>query len=160
MGRPKESTEKKFWKYVEVNFLKGCCWHWTGKKNGHGYGIITQDGKDLRAHRISYKLHFGQIPKGNLIRHDCDNPECCNPCHLTPGSQKDNMGDAAKRNRLPSGKRHHWGKISDAEVREIYRRRKNGETGADLAREFKISQQRVCDIFKRRDRKILRGAEI
>lgn len=56
-------------------------------------------GKLVRAHRYSYELHYGPIGPGLIVRHECDNPRCCNPLHLSAGTQKDNMNDAAVRYR-------------------------------------------------------------
>ena len=39
-----------------------------------------------------------------IVRHVvCDNPPCCNPKHLTSGSQKDNIHDAVRKGRMASG---------------------------------------------------------
>ena len=42
-------------------------------------------------------MKFGEIPKGMVIRHKCDNPNCCNIEHLEIGTQKDNIEDMIKR---------------------------------------------------------------
>jgi hypothetical protein len=41
----------------------------------------------------------GEMPKGAAY-HKCDNPSCVNPDHLFVGTQKDNMRDASRKNRL------------------------------------------------------------
>lgn len=80
------------------------CWSWSGAKDGNGYGIISNrnkgDKSPEKAHRVSYEKHNGEIPKGMVIRHMCDNPECTNPEHLEIGTQTDNMQDCSKRKRL------------------------------------------------------------
>lgn len=50
------------------------------------------------------------------------------------------------------GDNHHSSKITDAVAFAIKRRRMNGERGRDLAREFGVSEQTVCDIAKGRSR--------
>lgn len=36
--------------------------------------------------------------------HSCDNPPCCNPAHLSAGTNQQNLADAAAKGRL-SGRR-------------------------------------------------------
>ncbi len=55
-----------------------------------GYGQFTYNGKSCYDHRIAYR----KIPEDKpFICHRCDNPPCCNPNHLFPGTMKDNFDD-------------------------------------------------------------------
>lgn len=62
----------------------------------------------VRAHRFAYETRIGAIPNGLLIMHKCDVKLCCNPRHLQPGTQLDNMQDAANKGRMASGERGGW----------------------------------------------------
>lgn len=75
------------------------CWEWKGAKGTGGYGIFSANGKAYRAHRFSYELHVGPIPKGMYICHQCDNPCCCNPAHLFAGTPTDNNRDRSRKGR-------------------------------------------------------------
>lgn len=75
------------------------CWEFTGFKNLKGYGKLRSSGQQL-AHRVSWVIHNGDIPKGMLVCHKCDNPPCCNPDHLFLGTAKDNAHDAIKKGRI------------------------------------------------------------
>ena len=75
------------------------CWVWTGCTNKDGYGKIWHRGKHHQIHRLSYWLHFGEIPEGLNVLHRCDNPPCCNPDHLYLGSQRRNVRDREERGR-------------------------------------------------------------
>lgn len=91
----------RFWRHVN----KGSpyeCWVWTGSNDGKGYGQISAGAgrSPIKAHRLSWEIHNGQIPAGMVICHRCDNPKCVNPSHLFVGTQKDNMVDCATKNRL------------------------------------------------------------
>ena len=61
---------------------KNGCWEFTGGRDKDGYGKFTVLGVTLRAHRVAYDLCVGDIPKGALVLHSCDNPSCINPSHL------------------------------------------------------------------------------
>ena len=67
------------------------CWNWTGAKSRDGYGQFGIDGKSKRAHRASYELFKGKIPKGLVIHHQCSNTFCINPAHLEAVTQKVNI---------------------------------------------------------------------
>lgn len=91
---------ERFWNNVIKN-PEGC-WGWRAYKDPNGYGQMSVMGKLQRAHRISYTLHYGVIPKGMMVCHKCDNPECTNPDHLFLGTNADNMRDAYKKAQLPT----------------------------------------------------------
>lgn len=74
------------------------CWEWTGWR-AHGYGYFFHEGKDQRAHRVSYELFVGSIPDGLVVMHSCDNRPCVNPDHLSVGTQADNVRDMVAKGR-------------------------------------------------------------
>lgn len=77
------------------------CWVWQRCTAGNGYGGISI-GKQKAGyvHRVSYSIYKGEIPKGMVVMHNCDNPPCCNPEHLRAGTQTDNMQDAKRKGRM------------------------------------------------------------
>lgn len=71
------------------------CWHWTGAVQSRGYGSISHGGRTYSTHRVAYELLVGEIPAGLQIDHLCRNKRCCNPAHLDPVTQDENVARAA-----------------------------------------------------------------
>lgn len=67
------------------------CWLWTGAADGHGYGHINIGGRFPAVHRVMYELERGPIPVGLVLDHLCRTPLCCNPDHLEPVTQRENL---------------------------------------------------------------------
>jgi hypothetical protein len=82
------------------------CWLWNSSTYKSGYGWLKVFGKVVSAHRYSYELHKGEIPKGMHILHSCDVKTCINPEHLRPGTHQENMNEAVERSRIRSGENH------------------------------------------------------
>ena len=92
----------EFWSRVRI--LPNGCMVYHGEKNPSGYGRVEMKGRTSRshrrcgAHRAAYAMTWGECPAMPLL-HSCDNPACVNPCHLTPGTQAQNVADMVSRGR-------------------------------------------------------------
>lgn len=144
------------------------CWPWQGYCEPHGYGRLSISGRIARAHRLAYEFTYGPIAEGQVIRHTCDNPPCCNPAHLLAGSQADNVADRDARGRTARGDRagartkpeHHrsllgeespTAKLTEAQVRAIRESYRTGGIGArPLARLYQVSRSLIRAIVQGR----------
>lgn len=145
------SLEERFFSRLKKE-INGC-WHWTGGKNGAGYGAIQDKLKYIQAHRLSWELHQGEIPDGMFVCHKCDNPSCVNPLHLFLGSHSDNMKDKALKGRAKGahdGEEHPFAKLTVKKVKEIKQLIADGERTYILARNYGVSQSTICDIKYKR----------
>jgi hypothetical protein len=93
----------RFWS--KVNKTESC-WIFTGKCRSRQYAIFNWKHNDKTygrsAHRLAWELINGEIPPKLQLCHDCpggDNPKCCNPDHLFPGTAKQNEQDKLRKGR-------------------------------------------------------------
>lgn len=121
------------------------CWLWKKVGTG-GYGNAYLDGWLIGAHRLSYLLHCGPIPKGIMVCHKCDVRNCINPDHLFLGTAKDNSIDMAKKRRGYFGESCRNSKLKEAEVLEI---RASKLPTSVLTKQFNVSSFTVKAIRAR-----------
>lgn len=107
------------------------CWEWQAGFFADGYGAISVDGQPRKAHRVSYELNVGPIPKGGHILHACDNTRCVNPRHLRVGDAAANASDKMERGRVSR-----TCKISDDDVAAI---RASTLPVKDIANQYSVS---------------------
>lgn len=125
------------------------CWIWMGATLGRGYGHTWDGKRRCTAHRLAWKIYFGEIPEGNFVLHRCDTPSCVNPHHLFLGTNQDNIRDAAIKRRLNTCQRnedHPAAMLTDDQVRSI---RSSSGSQYSIAKEFGVTQGTICRIISR-----------
>jgi predicted XRE-type DNA-binding protein len=100
----------KFWSRVDKapgHGPHGDCWLWMMGGTTAGYGVTwlpveqpNTRSKSMYAHRVAFLITHGHIPVDRpLILHRCDTRRCCNPDHLFPGTDADNVHDMWSKGR-------------------------------------------------------------
>lgn len=170
-----KTPEEKLWYGVSKlsgQGRDGDCWEWqyskrgSGDRVGGGYGYFTLRGTKYSTHRFAYELTKGEIPEGLKILHSCDNPPCCNPQHLSLGTDQDNVLDMFAKGRggigeshwtkhkpecLARGEKQHSAKMTPEKVRAMRQRwDAGGATSRELAKEFGIKQSSAHKICARK----------
>jgi hypothetical protein len=130
---------ERFHQKYEID--KSGCWLWTGGIRPNSKGVPyprhwNDDRKSIGAHRFSFELVRGAIPKGMYVCHKCDTPLCVNPDHLFVGTHHDNMRDMVQKKRSFTGR----GENKKG-------RAKLTNQQADQIKKMDISHQKLASIF-------------
>lgn len=148
----------RFWEKVIKGKTEDDCWGWNGTRSKElKYSIlyVSAQKPTVKAHRISWEIHFGAIPSGIIVRHKCDNPTCTNPKHLELGTILDNNQDMVKRER------HGRMKFTHEQVRRIralYERHRDHLTHKRIAEWFGVSKATISHMMTGRNWKLAEGA--
>lgn len=89
----------RFWARVDMSGGFFACWPWSGAVDRWGYGRVMANYREIGTHRVALLLSGREIAAGFQACHRCDNPPCCNPLHLYPGTPSQNQRDASERGR-------------------------------------------------------------
>lgn len=148
------SLEERFWKSVDVR-QEHECWNWLACKDYDGYGVITLKHRPLRTNRVSWMIHFGEIPEGLCVCHTCDNPCCVNPSHLFLGTHGDNAKDRERKGRrkIKYGDDNPNTKFSSVAIKSVLDQYETGQyTQKKLSEMSGISRSHLCAIIHGRKR--------
>ncbi len=142
-----ERIKKYYEKYV---VRKDGCWDWKGTIQHTGYATLNIR-PPIKAHRASWLIHKGEIPKGLIVCHNCpdgDNRRCTNPDHLWLGTHKDNTQDKIKKGRsnTPKGVQLKISKLNEDQVRSIRIMLEKGLSCAEIGRKENVSRKIISRI--------------
>jgi hypothetical protein len=136
-----------------VNYRDGRVFHYdtreiyTHAPNSGGYlcttlnDISTGRKETFGIHELVCMAFHGLPPTAKCeTRHLDGNKRNNRAENLAWGTRHENREDSRRHGVLPEGDKHGLAKITDAQVREIQRRRAAGESGSTLAEEFGIDR--------------------
>lgn len=89
---------QRFEAFVQPEPTTGCLL-WLGGTNEHGYGVLTENRKTAKAHRVAWQLAHGELQRAQCVLHKCDTPACVNIEHLFVGTLADNTADMIRKKR-------------------------------------------------------------
>lgn len=134
-------------KVLAYTKLSGTCIEYILSRDARGYGRIFPNGKNKLAHRYMWELFHGEIPKGKVIMHTCDNPSCVRIEHLRCGTQKENMLDAKAKNRMATGSKLPQAILTEDEVQQIVACLQEGTMSQrQIAKKFRVHFSIISDI--------------
>jgi hypothetical protein len=132
----------------------GPCWYWKASLDGNGYGRFGAPKPfATTAHRFMWELVNGNVPKGILVCHKCDEGyppgdftyrKCCNPDHLFLGTFKENTQDMLRKGRVSHssrsrGSKHYEAKLTEEKVIYLRQKRLEGVGLEQLAAELGVT---------------------
>lgn len=142
---------ERFWHKVSTapgQGPKGNCWEWrSSSRFVDGYGKFCIDGKNRRAHRVSWEINEGPIPDGEFVLHACDNPPCVRPSHLWLGDHQDNVNDRQFKGRQATGLKIWENRRSYAGTGNPRSKLTEAEVQAIRANELEIPGSLLAEIF-------------
>lgn len=146
---PRKPLTDRFAASIDVD--PSGCWLWRGKIDSKGYGVINDQHKAHRAHRMSWLLSRGPIPDGLSVCHRCDVRACVNPDHLFVGTATDNNRDCWSKGRgVPLSRRADGSapnRLNPAAVREIRGLYAEGMTQVTIAARFGVRDSTISHVI-------------
>lgn len=151
---------EKFYKKLPDILDEKTCWEWKGVIDAYGYGILSDNNKSLKAHRISYEIYYAEPLNDYHCLHKCDNPSCVNPLHLFAGTNLDNMRDKIQKGRCytgnQKGENNGASKLLDDQVLKIRELYKSGKyTTYKLAEMYSVHRSTISYIVNNKTYKHL-----
>lgn len=117
-----------------------------GRPMTSGYGQFTYKSRHYYAHVFACEAAHGPRPAGLEAAHSCGNPPCVNPRHLRWATPKENTADQVIHGTRCRGIKHHFVKLSEADVREIRILLATGLPQHIIAARFSVSRSAVLSI--------------
>jgi hypothetical protein len=104
--------------------------------------------KHIGAHVFSYVLHYGPVPDGQEVMHGpCNNGLCVRPDHLSAGTHRMNVQDAA-RDGLYHVERPRRQKVTNAQVDLMVALRQSGLTLQAISERFGVTKAYVSFLVR------------
>ena len=116
-----------------------------GAGNKYPKVVLCVDGlqRGAMVHHLVAAAFIGPRPEGLVVRHRNGDRTDNRRRNLQYGTQRDNMRDARRHHQ-------HKHKLTLRQIEKIRSLRAKGHKGRDLAKEFGVSEQYVCDIHNGR----------
>lgn len=156
-------AEERFWGRVDRSAGPDGCWPWIGARDKDQYGAFGANAGRFKAHAFAWRstYHGPLHPDRSIFRHSCDNPPCCNPTHLYPGTHLENKADSVARGRHAAGDKHcsktrpgwvrrgtqiHLAKLTETQIPQIRARLAAGETATNIAISLGVTHTAISSI--------------
>lgn len=137
---------ERIWAKVDKSGGPDACWPYMGARFPGGYGRTKHRGKPYLVRRKLYEIENSiELPREVFACHSCDNPTCCNPRHIFPGTVQMNTGDMVSKDRQAKGTRTSKAKLTDNDIRRI-RQIGRSQPMKATATEFGVSVSLICQI--------------
>lgn len=140
-GRKETPTKDRLLSKIEID--KNGCWIFTGMLLSGGYGGIWKKGRNVPAHRESYRIFCGELVEDEVVCHKCDVRRCVNPEHFFKGTRADNNRDMREKKRHRFGEASPLSKVTEETVSFI---RSSDMSTSHIAKLVGLHQSQVSRI--------------
>ena len=121
--------------------------HLAASPSSNGYHTVKTCAGTVRRHTLVAETYLGLKPADkDCVRHIDGDPSNDHYTNLAWATQAENCADTVMHGRSRRGETNPQAKLTEAQAREVLARRRAGESGSVLAKEFGISQAAVCDL--------------
>jgi len=111
-----------------------------------GYPMVRLYGHTKKVHTLMCKAFWGETPSGMVIRHMDGNPRNCVLENMEFGTPSQNIMDCYRyRGNISKDQ-----KLTIESAKQIKLKLMSGEPSVRLAREYRVTQQTICDIKHQR----------
>jgi len=123
-------------------------------QSGTGYKQLIYGRRGFRKkyyiHRLVAETFIGEIPEKHCVNHVDGNKLNNNVGNLEIVTQKQNNQHAIVTGLKKKwrGETHPHSKLTEEDVINIRRRKKNGESGASIARDYTVSAHTINDVYR------------
>ena len=90
------------------------CWHGKGQQI-KGHTRLALGGRVAFGHVVMFAAFRGPVPRGSVLHHRCETPDCWNPWHVEPLSAlQHRAAHTAQRSACPQGHPYPQSQFRDA----------------------------------------------
>ncbi len=135
-------------KWIESQCIKSDsgCMLWQRQVGWGGYGIISLNDRNILVHRYIFEFYNNvKLPRDIQVCHSCDVRNCVNINHLFSGTAAVNAADrdAKGRNVVTMGEDLPQSKLKVAQVIEIKKLLKSGESLSKIAKKYGVATMTI-----------------
>jgi hypothetical protein len=134
---------------VALPFAGEECLTWPYGRSSGGYGAIKVDGMQCVVSRVICERIHGPAPSADHeAAHNCGNGHlgCVNPNHIVWKTSLANQKDRLIHGTDHRGEKHISARLTESDVRDIRRLRRQGVRRRDLARMYGMKPNYIGDV--------------
>jgi hypothetical protein len=126
-----------------------CCWPWIGSRDKYGHGYFNTGSNIIRtAHRVVWEVHHNRImPPELLAAHECNYGWCCNPTHIYPATDQENVDDTIRAGRHAFGTRNGHAKLQDEDILSVFALYREGFSQREIGLKLHVSTGNIGHIL-------------